>query len=58
MVGLPRSISCARGSLHQESRFETDYDTPYFEMDVAPELDGDEFNLILTKTKIRKRLND
>ena len=58
MVGLPRSISCARGSLHQESVSETDYDTPYFEMDVAPELDGDEFNLILSKTKIRKRLNE
>ena len=58
MVGLPRSISCARGSLHQESVSETDYDTPYFEMDVATELDGDEFNLILPGTKIPKWLND
>ena len=57
MVGLPRSISCARGSLHQESVSKTDYDTPYFEMDVAPELDGDEFNLILPRTKIPKWLN-
>ena len=58
MVRLPRSISCARGSLHQESVSETDYDTTYFEMDVAPELDGDEFNLILPGTKIPKWLND